>query len=35
MSISIYELISLAKDKALTERPTSWYGYEMELKHQL
>lgn len=35
MSISIHELISLAKDKARTERLTSSDGYEMELKHQL
>ena len=35
MSISIPELISLAKDKACTERLTSLDGYEMELKHQL
>ena len=35
MSISIHELISLAKDKARTERLTSSDGYEMELNHQL
>ena len=35
MSISIHELISLAKDKAPTERFHSSAGYRMELKHQL
>ena len=35
MSISIPELISLAKGKACTERLTSSDGYETELKYQL
>ena len=35
MSISIHELISLAKDKARVERLSTSAGYEMELNHQL
>ena len=35
MSISIHELISRAKDKALLSSFHSSAGYEMELKHQL
>ena len=35
MSISIHELISRAKDKARTERLTTFAGYEMELNYQL
>ena len=35
MSISIHELISLAKDKSPAECFSSQVSYEMELKHQL